>query len=251
MSQEASGNSTESIEDIISGLTYDLRRSFDVCLNCAFDGDDGGEPNDGADGSADDGDGDDSDGSGGDSTDKPDAKAVKDPEKKRLSEEAARHRVAAKTANDELRKAQAKLKEIEDKDKSDLEKAQSDLKEASSRAEKLEAVAKTQAVKLAFFESGAAALFRSPTAALKLLRDDLNDLELEDDGTVDAKAIKDLATKLLKDEPYLGSKESDSEEDDDNDSGSAPSGRPMNGKRSKDELDRQALAKKFPALTRK
>jgi hypothetical protein len=169
---------------------------------------------------------------------------IKDPEKKRLHDEAAKHRMAARTAvleRDELAK---KLKEYEDKDKSELEKAQRDLKDEQAARQALEAQVQTLSVKLAFFESGAAAQFRNSETALRLL--DLKDLKPNEEGEVDSKEIKARAEALGKEQPYLLKDEDDSglgEGD-----GQA-SGRSTQGTRSsKKDLDRAKLAEKYPAL---
>lgn len=246
MSRKASGISA-TVQDIIDQLLppkFDLRSAFDAALAPAGmpEGDGGDDDGDGGDdGSGGDDKDDDGTGGAGDGKD-----TIKDPEKKRLSDEAAAHRVKAKEAQKELEKAQAKLKELEDKDKSELDKTKSDLEAANAKIAKLEAAQKTAAVKLAFFDSGAAALFKNPSTALKLL--DLDGIEPDEDGEVDSKEIKKRADALVKEEKYLA-KGSDDDKDDDGDK--PPSGGTNNGKRgNKDDLNKDALAKKFPALRR-
>lgn len=96
-----------------------------------------------------------------------------------------------------------KLREYEDKDKSDLEKAQRDLKEVTETVATKDAVIKTQAVKLAFMTSAAHITWHDPADALEFAMKELSDLEVKEDGTVDAKAVKAAADKLAKDKPYL------------------------------------------------
>ena len=189
--------------------------------------DEGGEGESGASGT---------DSGGGDST-------VKDPDKKKLADEAAKHRTTAKAERDRANAAEKKLRELEDKDKSELEKATRDLAEAQATNEKLQVTVTRQAVKLAFFESGAAAQFKNPAKALRLL--DLDDLKPNEDGEMDVKEVKARAEALLKTDGYLAA-------DGSNDGGDGtPGGSPNNGRRGKkadEAATRQKLAAKFPAL---
>lgn len=244
MPREASGI-TYNLSDIAAN-PFDLRSAWDIVL--AF----GGMPNDegegGEEGEGEGGDeGSDSGGDDDKGSEGKDESKVKDPDKKRLSDEAARHRTTAKAEKTRADAAEAKLRELEDKDKGELEKAQRDLKELAPKVEKLEGTVKAQAVELAFFKSGTAAQFRDPEVALRLLRDDLKEVEVDAEGEVDADAIKKAAKALLDQKTYLKASESD---DDDNDE-DLPSGRRTNGKaKKKGEADRAALTKKFPALNR-
>lgn len=172
---------------------------------------------------------------------------VKDPDKKRLSDEAAKYRNERNAAKKELEDAQKRLREIDDASKSELEKAQRDLTEATEKLDRIESTSTVQARKLAFYESGASGLFKNPRHALQLL--DLSDLNLNDEGEFDTEEVKKKADQLLKESPYLGV---DSESDDTGDTGSGGNptgGAPRNGRRKKEEEARQAaLRKKFPAL---
>lgn len=171
---------------------------------------------------------------------------VKDPEKKRLSDEAANRRIQLKAEKERADKAELELRKLTDKDKSELEKAQRDLVEITKKAERLESVTMAQAVKLSFFESGAHALFRKPETALKLL--DLSDLKPDDDGNVDNAEVKKRAEALLKTDAYLAADETSSGDDDGD---KRASGQPNNGtKKNGKEADKEALMKKFPALRR-
>lgn len=225
-------------------MVLDLRpyfRSVVVAFAKDDDKDDGddkndGEKDEGGEGGSATGADDKSKESGGTGTKDDD---VKDPDKKRLSEEAARHRVAAKSEKERADAAEAKLRELEDKDKSELEKVTRDRDELQGKVEKQSATIADQALRLAFFESGASALFKNPVTARKLL--DLSALKADEDGQYDAKEVKALADALLKAEPYLAADGSGSE-------GSTESGgSPNNGRKTKD-ADREALKKKFPAL---
>jgi hypothetical protein len=82
---------------------------------------------------------------------------------------------------------------------------------------------------------------------------DLDDVEIDDKGRVDARALKSALKQLAKDKPYLvadsKTEKEDEEKTDDTDQGSGPK---MNGKRkgSKETATREALAKRFPVLGR-
>lgn len=254
MSHEASGSPLRSIQAAVDdALRFDLRSAFDVLHTLAGmpDGEGEGEGNSGEgsgsggdEGTGSSGAGDEGAGEGTNTDD------VKNPKLKALSDEAAQHRVKAKELQEALDRANTRLKEIDDKDKSELEKAQSDAAELKSKLETAQETVKEQAVKLAFFESGAAAQFRSPARALVLLRDDLKDITPDEDGKVDAKAIKEKADALLKSDPYLKAEGGEEEEEGGDGSSETPSGRQTNGRRSKSELDQEALKSKFPALRR-
>ena len=253
MSREASGALSQEVIDSIASViafkwedAFDLRSAFLPILNVSGmpDGDEDDDDDDGSGGDDDGGSGDDGDdGSSGDGdTNKGD---IKDPDKKKLSDEAAKHRNAAKAEKQRADAAEKRLRELEDKDKSELEKAQRDAKEATARAEKAEAALAKQAHRIAFYEGGAAALFKNPATALRLLADDLKDIEPDDDGVVDPKAVKEAADALLKAEPYLGKGDDDGGS---NKGDGQPSGRQTNGKSKTGDLEKEKLASKFPAL---
>lgn len=250
MSLEASGISSataKAIQDITNDVfnPFDLRSAWVPSLVFAgmADGDEE-EGNEGDDGDGT-GDGDDGDGSDG-STSGTSGTDIKDPEKKRLSDEAARYRNEAKEAKRQLQELNAWKQEQENKGKTEQERLESELNQFKSKVEQLEPVVKEQAVRLAFFESGAAAKFRNPKTALRLL--DLKDVEVDEDGEVDSDAIGKLAEQLLKDEPYLAASSQEATDDDDD---LPESGRPLNGKRRKDaDANLENLKKKFPALRR-
>jgi hypothetical protein len=227
-----------------SKAIYNLSKHFGFDRAFAEKDDDAGEEEDkDGDGSsgtgADDDDSDDDTGSGTDD------KSIKDPDKKKLSEEAKQHRLRAKNEKARADKAEAELRKLSDKDKSELEKAQRDLDETTKERDKLREISRTQGLRLAFFESGAADLL-DPTVkadALKLL--DLSDLEPDDEGDFDEKALRKRVEDFLKERPKFARNTSES----DDDKNQSSSGRPLNGQRKTGkEADRQLLEKKFPAL---
>lgn len=167
--------------------------------------------------------------------------AIKDPEKKRLSDEAAAQRVKARDEKTRADTAEAKLREIEDKNKTALEVAERDRDEARSRAEKAEGQVAEMSLRLSFYESGAAGLFQNPNHVRKLL--DLSSLKANEDGEYDSKEVKALADAFLKENPYLGRRE------DDEGGSKSSGGQPSNGrKKTKDDTSQARLMKKFPAL---
>jgi hypothetical protein len=240
MSKEASGSYEEILKDVM-GL-FDLRDAFSSPLSFAGeddggdDGDDGSDDTDGTeedDSSTDDGD-DDGSASGSD-------KDIKDPEKKRLSEEAAAARVKAKQERKLREAAEKELRDLKDAAKPEEERKNARLQELEEMVPKFQQMA----VENALFRAGAFDRFVDPEAALKFL--DLSEFEVED-GEVDADAVTAKVDDLLKRKPYLAKTSSD-DDDDDTSSTSGPSlNRRRNGDKSKNGYEE--LAKKFPALRR-
>lgn len=195
------------------------------------------------DGSGGEGEGEGSSGTGagdGSSDGKSGDQVINDPEKKKLSDEAAQWRIKLRETESKLTEASNKLREIEDKDKSELEKSQRDLAEAQKELETLRQTVQDQAMKVAWVESGAASLFKNPMVAFKLL--DLTSVEIKD-GVADSKAIKALADTLAKSGDVVLANDSGDGD------GGAPSGAPTQGKNKLNgSATREVLEKKFPAL---
>lgn len=235
MTRDASGSDNLKHNSLASFLA-DIVVQFD-------DGDEGEEGGDGTDGSADGSEGDEGSsgeegtGSSGDGSNDD----IKDPEKKRLSDEAAKYRTERNDMKAELDEARKRLKEIDDADKSELEKAQSDLADAQAETDKLRTQVRDQAIELAFFTSGAASLFKNAATARRLM--DLDSLKVDEDGKVDDKAVKKMAEDLLKSEPYLAASEGEGS------SGDKEGGSPSNRRRkSGDDASKEKLKAKYPAL---
>lgn len=230
------------VDDVVNAM--DLRSAF--TLSHSYSGrPEADDKND--DDNEDDNDGDEEDNedddTGGTDDSSPD-KDIKDPDKKRLSDEAAKYRNQAKQAAKERDKFAAELKKHEDGKKSENERLEGDLKAANEKVSKLEGQLKTNSVELAFFKSGAAAGFKSASTALRLL--DLDGIEPDEDGEVDVEEIKKRADALGKKEAYLLK---DGDEEDLGEDEGQPSGRSTNGKKkSKDDLTAAKLAQKYPAL---
>lgn len=196
-------------------------------------GDDGGEGEGGDDGSG--------DGTGGADTDD---QSIKNPELKKLHDEAARHRNEAKAERAERLKVEAKLKEYEDKDKTELEKLQSENTELKERLALAESELATVRLDNAFVLSGAASLFKDSSDGWIILQRK-NTFEPDEDGQFDGAAIKKAAEALLKEKPHLAADGGDGP-------GTTPTGgSPSNGRRTQtNEKKKEELLKKFPALRR-
>ena len=235
--------------------TWDLRAAFDSAFPWASDTDtgagSGGDAGGAGSGTGGDsgtgaGSGDDQSGDAGAGSDDNGGTDVKDPEKKRLSDEAAEWRRKLREQETSNQQLAERLRAFEDKDKSELEKAVRDANEFKAKAEKAEAMLGELTIKMAFYDTGAAALFKNAATGLRLI--DLDGITVGEDGSVDGKAIKAKAEALLKEQPYLAA--------DGDGSGSAgagsgeASGRANNGKKDSSKVDYEALAKKFPALRR-
>lgn len=162
-------------------------------------------------------------------------------------------------ADQRASKAEQDLRALTDKEKSELEKAQRDLQETAAERDQLRETVKTQAVRLAFLTSASDITWHDPEDALAMAMRDLKDIEVAEDGTVDRNRVKAAAQSLAKSKPYLvksqdgaGSGEGSAANEGKNGAGTGKSGDDMNGsgKANKELLDREAMAKKFPALRR-
>jgi hypothetical protein len=152
----------------------------------------GGGSEDGGDGDGGDGD----DGTGGDGGDGDDEK-LGDAGKKALQEE----RDARKAAEKRAKKAEADAEALRNRDKSDDEKKLDEAKKAG-RAE-ADAANNTRLVNAELRALAAQAKMRDPRDAIAQLRGDLDDIEVDDDGEVDSKALTKLLDDLKKKKAYL------------------------------------------------
>jgi hypothetical protein len=182
MSRIASGKLNQ-LESMLSQLyqpKFDLRSAFDAALAPAGMPDGDGTEDEELDDDAGAGDGSgDAGGDAGGSGDGNDS-GVKDPDKKKLSDEAAANRVKAKQEKDRADKAEAELRKIQDKDKSELEKAQRDLNEYKDKYEKASALVVEKAYDVEFALKHAAK-FNDPELALLALRKDTS-IKVDEDG---------------------------------------------------------------------
>lgn len=186
-------------------------------------------------------------------------KSTKDDEddeepKTRPERQAARYRVKLREAEAANRDLAARLKVLENKDKPADEIVAAELTEAKDRAAQLAEKNKSMTLELAFFKSNTIDWI-DPADALRLV--DLDDVDVDDSGTVDAKALRLALRDLAKRKPHLVKKskaepEDDDDDDDDEEPRSRRSAPKMNGRRSGQgkQPSRAELAKKFPVLNR-
>lgn len=171
----------------------------------------------------------------------------------RPERQAARYRTQLREEQKRNRDMAARLKALEDKDKKPDEIVSRDLEEARTKADRLEADNRSKTLRLAFFESNTVD-WVDPADALKLV--DLDEVDVDDDGTVDAKALRVALKDLARRKPHLVKKPKTESLDDDKDDNGQSSGRTagtMNGKRrgqTGSGKSREDLAKKFPVLGR-
>ncbi len=155
---------------------------------------------------------------------------VADPDKKRLSDEAARYR----RERNELR---AQVEELTRKVEG---KQTNDNYERTIRSLRLE---------LAWERAATAAHISDIEAAWRLAADDLAGVKVED-GKVDTERLRQIVDHVAQRYPYLTD---DYAPGDPNVvTATSPSGRPMNGKKESNVgTDRRVLEKRFPALRRR
>jgi len=110
----------------------------------------------------------------------------------------AAERAAAKAAEKRAKAAEAELEKIRLANASDAEKAAAAAK-AEGRAEAL-AVSNARLLR-AEVKAAAAGVLNDPDDAVRLL--DLDEFEVDEDGEVDAKAIKAAVQRLADAKPYL------------------------------------------------
>lgn len=201
-------------------------------------------------GSTEDGEDEDEDDKSGDG--KPSGKPVEDPDKKRLSDEAARHRVRAKEAETRLQDVERELRELRDKGKPEEELKAQRLKELEERVPKLEkenATLRTDNQRLSIETQvlkQSDVKFRDPEVALELL---MKRIEMPDEGDLEESAIKDAVKALAKDKPFLVSDGEGENGDGKREKKGPPSSGPdMNRRTQKGGIDKVALEKRFPAL---
>lgn len=229
----------------------------------------GSEDSDSDDNDDDDSDDDEDDEDDGDDTDDDKKKSSKsksseatDSEKKRLSEEAKRHRLRAKTNRERAEKAEKELNDLKGKDLKESEKLTVErdaLKEYKASTEPI--VSELRMFKSFVTEAADAKLaFEDPEEALLLIsaKKKYKDLiEIDDDGEISG--MDEAVKALAKDKPRLlvtasGKDESDDDDDDSDDAssnGRKSANRSVGSKKRKaGQLDQKALEAKYPALRR-
>lgn len=223
-------------------------RNLSVNVWAAPDDDDEGADDD-------DEDGDDEEGSGTGGTGSDDDKPVDDPEKKRLSDEAAKWRRLRREERLEREKAEARVKELEGKDASEAEKLQADLEAATAKVTTLTSQVSEFAREVAI-SRGASGKNIADLDYLGHLLDKEKVEYLDEDGEI--ADLSDAIEALLKKKPSLAATgggdadDSDDDDDTDDDAKTKSTGKRTDGKGkgNKNGLDAAALQAKFPALAR-
>jgi hypothetical protein len=217
---------------------------------------DGGEDDDSADDDESDDDDDDDKGKG---RKKPTKKTTKDEDDEeddkptRPERQAARYRTQLRAEQARTKALEERLQAIEDKDKKPDEIVQREANEAKERASKLADKVRSQNLRLAFYESNTIE-WADPADALKLV--DLDEVDVDDDGTVDAKALRLALKDLAKRKPHLvkpkaAPEDDEDDEDDDEEPRSKRTAPTMNRRKNRVKAPTRAdLAKKFPVLNR-
>lgn len=158
-----------------------------------------------------------------------------------LEEEKDRHYNARKQAEEERDDLRGRLKALEDKDKDDSTKLTERVTDLETNLVKSQNANKQLSLENAFLKDNTYQWY-DPDDALRLA--DLSQVDIDKEGNV--KGLKDSLEKLAKTKPHLVKPKEEQ-------NGSKPpnSGDPAHGhKKKKDDLDRDALVKKYPALRR-
>lgn len=188
-------------------------------------------------------------GSSDDDEDEEDEEKLTRPER-----QAARYRTRLREQERENKELKDRLKALEDKDKKPDEIVSRDLQDAQSKVDRLSAANRNLLLENAFFRANTVD-WVDPTDALRLI--DLDDVDVDDDGTVDARglraALKDLAKRkphLVKQAKSSGRANDESDEEEEEEERPRRSARSVNGTRkgSKGTNNKEQLAKQFPVL---
>jgi hypothetical protein len=162
--------------------------------------------------------------------------------------DAERLRKRMKAADKRAAEAEAELQKIRDKDKTELERAQGQVGDLEKQVETLQSEVTTLRLQNAFLTSNKHTWHDGDTAlALAQSKGYLDDI-VDDEGTVDKKALGKALDRLATEHKYLV--KTDEKKDDDDEPG-GPSGEPA-GRRSDNSKDEKAkaaqLRKRFPVL---
>lgn len=253
---EASGDIdilSEQVERVLN--PFDLSSLFhslyDLRSAAPDDDDDGDEDNDESDGDEEDEEDSGSGGTGKGKGDKDD-KSVDDPDKKRLSDEAAKYRRLRREEREKREAAEARLRELEDKDKGDAEKLTAEVKTLTTRAEAAEAQVSDLAREVAIARASRGKNIADHDLLEFLLTKEKVEYLDEDGEIADLGSVVD---ELIKKKPSLvatGGGKDDEDDDDEDESKSTASGKRTDGKGkgNKSGVDQESLRKKFPALAR-
>lgn len=150
----------------------------------------------------------------------------------------------------ELEELRQFKKDMEDKDRSDLERAQNEAEENAQRASSAEERAQAAELKLQMVLANGKRdkPFRDHEDVLRWV--DVSDIT-NDDGELDAKALTKALDSLAENKPYLLAEPASNEEDEEGEeeTTTGPSGTSQNKDKNKGKgIDKEALARKYPAL---
>lgn len=172
----------------------------------------------------------------------------------RPERQAARYRTRLREQERQNKELRDRLKALEDKDKKPDEIVSRDLTEAESKLDKMTATNRQLLLENAFFRANTVD-WVDPADVLRLI--DLEDVDVDEDGTVDARGLRAALKDLAKRKPHLvkqaksnGSASDDDDDEEEEEERPRRSARSANGQRkgSKGTSNKDALAKKFPVL---
>lgn len=190
-----------------------------------------------------------------DEDDKKSRKSTKDKdEDSRPHRQAARYRTQLRETQRELAEIKEQMRKAADEGKPADELLKRDLAETQERNTALTARVDSLAKENAFLRSNDVQ-WHDPADVLKLI--DFDEIDVDEDGTVDARQLRRALRDLAKRKPHLVKKSTgrtqDDEDDNDDEPRSRSSASTMNGSRrgkQKTGTDRASLAKRFPVLGR-
>ncbi len=185
-----------------------------------------------------------------DEEDDPKSQKVTPEQLKTANDEAKRRRLQFKEERAERRKLQQEIDNLKNQGKSDSDKIVQERDKLKTQVEELEPKFRELSVRhvgmLEAIELGVDP--KNMKAVLRL--SDLDDVEIEDDGTVDKDAVKAAIKATLSEYPSFGSKASNGngKDDDDKDDLPATGGKHGNRKNRLNNNSDDELRRKYPAL---
>lgn len=180
-----------------------------------------------------------------------------DPRLARASRQAAKYRTQLRATEAKNAELERRLRAIEDKDKKPEEIKDREVSELQSTNDRLTQANRDLHLRLAVLTTPVRDVeWADVEDVIRLV--DLSDVDVDDDGTVDRKALRIALRDLARRKPHLvvkkarGRSSSDEDNEDESDDDQRSSAPPMNGKRKGEgrKPDRAALAKRFTVLNR-
>lgn len=176
-----------------------------------------------------------------------------DEPKTRPERQAARYRTQRNQLQRQLDELKQQMRQRDDEGKPADELLKRDLTEAQEQVTSLSARVGSLARENAFLRSNEI-IWHDPADVLKLI--DFDEIDVDEDGNVDARQLRRALRDLAKRKPHLVKKSSargQDNDDEEDEQGSKSSASTMNGSRrgaQKKGSDRASLAKRFPVLNR-